>query len=812
MSDYLDPNNEELLKDFFSEAQMQVETLEQNILVLENEGHNRDAVDEIFRAAHTLKGGAATVEMNELSSFTHLVEDVLDAIRSDQVPVNEDVIDVLLLAIDIIKDMLNARMEGSVYRGDSSAIEKRLSALLPEGGRRGKQGAKAVPAAKAVQTEAVKPAPTASSAGKQSDKGSLTEYEILEMRQAAQEGTTIYRISVTFNEDNVMNTVGGIQVFAALKGVSTVLRTVPDFEQLYEDVFHPVVDYYVSSNHSPDDLYRIVSIPDVTVQAEIEDLGRGGAGVKSQAKPEAVTPAVQPAAASKPVPAQAPSQQPARATSPAPAAAPKAAEVKEQIVQDEGKGEQESEAKRAGKDAGSILRVDSKRIDNLLNLVSETVITKATFNQISNQFGELMTQLQGTEALYREKMKDLFDRLPEYLESIQKSRTVKEIRKEISERYGDLFTLFDPIETGLKTSIGKYRSTAQNLGRITGELQEGVMRIRMVPISQIFNRFPRLVRDLSKSLNKKVNLVIEGEETELDKSVIEDLLDPIMHSVRNCIDHGIEAPEVRLGAGKSETGTVLLKASNEGNMIIIEIADDGKGIDVDAVRNKAIERGLIHPNKELTDVEAFNLIFEPGFSTAKEITNISGRGVGLDVVRRQVEKLNGMVTVSSERGKGTKFTIKLPLTLAIIQGLLVRVGSEIYSIPITSVIESHRIKPSEIKMIDNYEVFNIRNDVISLLRLNRLFGIKTNEQREYNFVVIVGTAEKKMGLMVDSLIGEEDVVIKPLRDQFTNSPGIAGASILGDGSVSLIIDVSQLLELGLRKELEERRRREASIR
>ncbi|HON13472.1 MAG TPA: chemotaxis protein CheW, partial [Treponema sp.] len=256
----------------------------------------------------------------------------------------------------------------------------------------------------------------------------------------------------------------------------------------------------------------------------------------------------------------------------------------------------------------------------------------------------------------------------------------------------------------------------------------------------------------------------------------------------------------------------LLKASNEGNMIIIEIADDGKGIDVEAVRAKAIERGLIHPNKELTDVEAFNLIFEPGFSTAKEITNISGRGVGLDVVRRQVEKLNGTVTVSSERGRGTRFTIKLPLTLAIIQGLLVRVGSEIYSIPITSVIESHRIKPSEIKMIDNYEVFNIRNDVISLLRLNRLFGIKTNEQREYNFVVIVGTAEKKMGLMVDSLIGEEDVVIKPLRDQFTNSPGIAGASILGDGSVSLIIDVSQLLELGLRKELEERRRREASIR
>jgi two-component system chemotaxis sensor kinase CheA len=456
--------------------------------------------------------------------------------------------------------------------------------------------------------------------------------------------------------------------------------------------------------------------------------------------------------------------------------------------------------------------VDSKRIDDLLNLVSETVITKATFNQINNLFNEAVNELHNLEGKYREKVKELFDSLPDYLENIQDGRSIKDIRKEIGEQFGDLFTLFDGFETNFKTNVGKFRSTSQNLGRITGDLQEGVMRIRMVPISQIFSRFPSLVRDLSKSLDKKINLVIEGEETELDKSVIEDLLDPIMHSVRNSVDHGIESKAERFAAGKSEEGRVLLKASNEGNMIIIEIADDGKGIDVDAVKAKAAEKGIISPNKVLSDVEAYNLIFEPGFSTAKQITSISGRGVGLDVVRRSIEKLNGTVTVSSEKGKGTKFTIKLPLTLAIIQGLLVRVGPEIYSIPITSVIESLRIKPDEIKMIDNYEVFNIRSDVISLLRLNRLFGIKTEEQKDFNYIVIVGTAEKKMGFMVDSLIGEEDVVIKPLRDQFTNSPGIAGASILGDGSVSLIIDVGQLLELGLRREMENRRVRESSMR
>jgi two-component system chemotaxis sensor kinase CheA len=796
MSDYLDPNNEELLKDFFSEAQMQVDTLEQNILVLESEGGNRDAVDEIFRAAHTLKGGAATVEMMELSHFTHLVEDVLDAIRSDTVKVNEDVVDTLLAAIDIIKAMMAQRMDGSVYQEDTSGIEGRLSALLPEGGANRKKAAK--PAAPAPQST---PAPVAAASAVKSM--GLSEYEILELKESVDGGMPVYCISVAFDENGLMNTVGGIQVYASLKGDGTILKTVPEFEKLYEDSFFPVVDYYIASTKSPEELKRHVLIPDVTLQAEVADInniiGSSAAASAPEAKSAPPPSEVKPAVA-------------------APEAKPAEAEAKKPEHEDAGvkqgnSAKEVADAKKAGKEAGSILRVDSKRIDDLLNLVSETVITKATFNQISNQFNDIVNELYALEAGYRERVKSLFDSLPDYLDSIhQGGRSVKDVRKEIGEEYGDVFSLFDGFKASMKINVGKFRATSQNLGRITSELQEGVMRIRMVPISQIFSRFPRLVRDLSKTLNKKINLVIEGEETELDKSVIEDLLDPIMHSVRNSIDHGIESREERKAAGKPEEGMVLLKATTEGNMIVIEIADDGGGIDVDAVRAKAIERGLIHPNKALTDVEAFNLIFEAGFSTSKSITAISGRGVGLDVVRRQIEKLNGTVTVSSEKGKGTKFIIKLPLTLAIIQGLLVRVGTEIYSIPITSVIESLRVKPEEIRMIDNYEVFNIRSDVISLLRLNRLFGIKTEVQQDYNFIVIVGTAEKKMGFMVDSLIGEEDVVIKPLRDQFTKSPGIAGASILGDGSVSLIIDVSQLLELGFRKELEQRQIREASIR
>jgi two-component system chemotaxis sensor kinase CheA len=784
MSDYLDPNNEELLKDFFSEAQMQVDTLEQNVLVLESGGANKDAVDEIFRAAHTLKGGSATVEMMELSHFTHLVEDVFDAIRSDKIPVNEDVVDTLLQAIDVIKAMLEERMNGSVYQNDTSQIEGKLRALL--GPQEQKKGASAKPPVKAAPPPAPKAAPVSG--------GTLSETELEELKESVEDGTPVYKVSVKFDESSLMNTVGGIQVYAVLKGMGTVLKTVPDFEQLYADNFFAVVDYYIASRENKDRLKTAVILPDVSLDSSVTGVFNLSPEKAAAAPVQKAAPAAAPAAAQK--------------AAPAAAAAPAADSA---AVHKPGAAASE-DAKKAGKEAGSILRVDSKRIDDLLNLVSETVITKATFNQINMQFGVLTTQLRDIENQYRDKIKNLFDSLPAYLEGIQDGKSVKDIRNEINDSYGDIFTLFDGFETSFKGSIAKFRSTSQNLGRITGELQEGVMRIRMVPISQIFSRFPRLVRDLSKSLNKKINLVIEGEDTELDKSVIEDLLDPIMHSVRNSIDHGIESAEERRAAGKPEEGMVLLKAANEGNMIVIEIGDDGKGIDVEAVKAKAVERGLISPNKVLTDVEAFNLIFEPGFSTARQITNISGRGVGLDVVRRQIDGLNGTVTVNSERGKGTKFTIKLPLTLAIIQGLLVRVGPEIYSIPITSVIESLRIKPEEIKKIDNYEVFNIRSDVISLLRLNRLFGIRTEEHSEYHFIVIVGTAEKKMGFMVDSLIGEEDVVIKPLRDQFTNSPGIAGASILGDGSVSLIIDVSQLLELGLKKEMEQRRIREASTR
>jgi len=625
----------------------------------------------------------------------------------------------------------------------------------------------------------------------------VSENELYELKEMCTEGQKLWGVTVIFDESNPMKTVGGIQVFTALKGKGNVLKSVPDFDELYEDEFYAQVVYYIATAITGDALEDAAFLGDVVLVVDAQCLD----SVSTSSVLTALIQGDSPVQNTIDVPMSIETMaNPGEIVTGAP---PSPVSIPDNSAQPVSVAPPKKPTPHATSQAstGSILRVDSKRIDYLLNLVSDTVITKAAFNQAMLLANDLQADLQILGVDYKDQVRRLFEQLPRYVERSQEGRSIKEIKALISEEFGGLYSMFDEFEGDLKSFTGKFRSYTQKLGRISSELQEGVMKIRMVPISQIFSRFPRVLRDLSRDLDKKINLVIEGEDTELDKSVVEDLLDPIMHCVRNSIDHGIEKPAVRLEAGKEEEGTVLLKAINEGNMIVIEIQDDGSGIDVETVRAKAIERGLIHSSKIITDQEAFQFIFDAGFSTASKITSVSGRGVGLDVVRTQIEKLNGTVVITSKKGIGTKFSIRLPLTLAIIQGLLVRVGTEVYSIPIASVIESQRIKVAELSRIDNYEVLSVRNEVISVLRLNKLFKIKSSKESKYAFIVIVGTADKKIGIMVDSLIGEEDVVIKPLTDQFANSPGIAGASILGDGSVSLIIDVSQLLSLGIKMEL-----------
>ena len=805
MSDYLDANNEELLKDFFAEAEQQVENLESNILVIENDPSNHDAIDEIFRAAHTLKGGSATVEMTELTAFCHDVEDLLDALRSGQVGVSEPIVDTLLCAIDTIKAMLETRSGGAVYQEDVSPLVQKIKSFIPEKAGKKKAAPHAAPAPKPAPVKA--PAAVAAPSGSMPSVPSLSEEDYEEIKEACPKDQKLWVINVTFDESNPMNSVGGIQVFASLKNHGTVLKTVPDFEALYEDEFHPQVVYYVGTNASQDELEDASFLTDVTIAVDAQPFTKGSVNGDSRLTVSEVPKAEPAAPAPKPAPAPAPVEEKVEEKETEEASADTSTSVPATTASVQQAKKTVSQPHAA--QAGSILRVDSKRVDNLMNLVSETVITKAVFNQTGLQLADLQLKLQNLNASYKERQRHLLENVPKIMEELRAGASAKEIRQRVNEEFTGMSGWFDGFENEFKSTASKFRSSTQNLGRIASELQEGVMKIRMVPIGTIFNRFPRVVRDLSRDLGRKVDLVIEGEETELDKTVVDDLLDPIMHCVRNSVDHGIETPAERKADGKDETGTLILKASNEGNMIVIDVIDDGQGIEVEKVREKAVKKGLISPNKVLSNQEAYNLIFLPGFSTSDKISNVSGRGVGLDVVKTMVEKLKGTISVTSERHKGSKFSIRLPLTLAIIQGLLIRVGKEVYSIPIANVIESQRVKRSSINTIDNYEVLNVRNEVISILRLSRLFNIKNSDQNEYCFIVIVGSQEKKIGVMVDALVGEEDVVIKPLRDQFTTSPGIAGASILGDGSVSLIIDVSQLLELGVKQEISAQQTREA---
>lgn len=794
MSDYLDINNEELLQDFFSEANQQVDQLESNILVIENDPTNSEALDEVFRAAHTLKGGSATVEMNEITEFTHIMEDLLDEIRSNTVEVTEDVVNALFSAIDIIKTMLKERSNGLIYDEDIESIKELLRGFLPASENKKNKNTSSI-----VAQFAPKKADQADDFIKDAIPSEIpspatlvSEYDLLELKQMVENDEKLWGITVLFDENALMNTVGGIQVFAALKDAGTLLRTIPEFEVLYEDEFQPQVVYFISSSFSADELEEKSFLSDVVLACDAQCLDststENDSSVESvetvQANETSESKTVNELEAARDV-----FETGDMATN----------NEKEALLSVKKNGS--SKKKSTAQPSASMLRVDSRRIDGLLNLVSETVIIKAAFNQIAGQMSILQNNMQLTENNYKEKLHAFFEAVPKYIEMANTGVSLKEIKSNLSEDFGEMDKLFNDVTTTYKDLEAKFKSSTQNLGRVASELQEGVMKIRMVPISQIFSRFPRVVRDLSKDLNKKIKLVIEGEDTELDKSVIEDLLDPIMHCIRNSADHGIGTPEERIKVGKMEEGTILLQARNEGSLIIIEITDDGKGIDVDRVKTKAIERGIIHPDKILSNQEAHQLIFDPGFSTSSNVTNVSGRGVGLDVVKTQIEKVNGTVQVTSETGVGTTFSIRLPLTLAIIQGLLVRVANHIYSIPIASVVESQRVKIEEINTLDNHEVLNVRNEVISVLRLSRLFGIKNDEESTYAFVVIVGSEEKKIGIMVDALIGEEDIVIKPLSDQFTNSPGIAGASILGDGSVTLIIDVSQLLDLGVQQEL-----------
>ncbi len=689
----------EFLEVFFEECSEGLDVMETGLLNLGNGEVDVEEINTIFRAAHSIKGGSATFDMHEIAGFTHVMETLLDQMRSREREVTTAAVDLLLESVDCLREMIDAaRDEEPIDEKRVDDLKKRLEVMLENKEEGGGADAASEPEAEAPATESAEGA----------KKGWVIDF--YPQPDILKTGNEPYRLFDELRQLGELNVVCNLNKVPNFKdfdpeqnylGWRLQLITTVN-EQRVRDVFSWIEgDCDISITPLTDEAAASESKASAPAEAE--------AAPTAQAEAKAETPAPQAAAAEKPAPA-APT---AEAEKPA---AKKPAKAK----------------KKPSGESGSI-RVSIEKIDSLINLVGELIITQSMLSQFTDEFD--MSQIESL------------------------------------------------------------RDGLSQLTRNSRELQETAMQIRMLPISSSFNRFPRLVRDMSSKLGKKVELVISGESTELDKTVLEKIADPLVHLVRNSLDHGLEMPEKRRELGKPETGTIELKAYHEGGNIVIEVVDDGAGINKERVFQKAVENGIIAPDEKLTDEEINNLIFEPGFSTAEVVSDISGRGVGMDVVRRNINELGGQIYIISEEGKGSTISIRLPLTLAIIDGQLVKVGTETYVIPMLSIDESLQINPKLIKKYKGkIDLYKLRDEYIPVLRLHKIFGLQTDVTNfEDGLLVVVEAERKRVGLFVDELQGQQQVVIKSLEKNFRKVDALSGATILGDGTVALIMDVASLI-------------------
>ena len=746
MDDYI----KSLLKDFFEEAFEMLDRLEENILILDKDRDNVDAVQEIFRAVHTLKGSAGAVELVDTQKYAHRFEDLLDLIRDKKINVDDATIDILLKGIDILKELINCASNESVC---SINIESEIKKL--DDFKNSKLGSE-------TQTTIED-----SNDNKPSDNKSSNKYDNLNLdnsilsaiREHKDDGLKIKLVYVKFNAESPMRTVGGVQVFVALKDKGDIVTSVPPLQDLEGDEFYQDVVYLLATPEEEDDIINAITFPETTDEIKIEEF---------------VLEDYEKIAASK-----------------------KSKEVSS--VKDEKNISKDKKVDRQS----SYLRVESDRIDAMMNQVGELVTNKSSYVQYDDDlssYGKLISNsINDIKKYYRDTIVQLLRKFEDYAQK----KEIKDLRANYINNFNSKLNEISKIEDDFKYTLDRYRSSYQLLTRVTNELQETVMKIRMVPIAQTFNRFPRLIRDLSRDLGKEIKLEMYGEDTELDKSVIETLVDPLVHIIRNAVDHGIEKPEDRVNAGKPRIGTVILQASHEGNLIIIKISDDGKGMQPHKIFESAVKKGLVSADAKLTEQQMLEYIFAPGFSTASKITNVSGRGVGMDVVKKSLEKINGTVGIDTEYGKGSTFSLRIPLTVAIIQALIVDAEKEYYAVPINSILETIKIDPTEIHELEGTEVIKVRDEVINVLSIKELFRLPSRytDIKSY-YAVIISSEDKKVALLVNNLIGEQDIVIKTLKDSVTKSEGIAGATILGDGTVSFILDIQTIVGLGTKRIIE----------
>ena len=557
-----------------------------------------------------------------------------------------------------------------------------------------------------------------------------------------------------------MKTVGGVRVYVELKDSGDIIASVPSLQNLEGDEFYQNVIYVIETAEEDESIIKNITLPEITEEIKIEEFILE--------------------------------------------------EYEKFLIDKKDKALEKAQAQaKIEKDAkherqSSFLRVESDRIDDMMNQVGELVTNKSSYEQYDDDLTSYTKIIEYGINDIRKYYKDSVIQILRKLEYYVNKKEIKDLRNSYLDGFNNKLIDMVKMEEDLKETLDKFRNSYQLLTRVTNDLQETVMKIRMLPIAQTFNRFPRLIRDLSRDLGKEVKLEMSGEETELDKSVIEVLVDPLIHIVRNAMDHGIEMPEEREKAGKPRVGTISLNASHNGNLIVIKISDDGKGMSPQKIFENAIKKGLVSADAKLTEKQMLEYIFAPGFSTATKVTNLSGRGVGMDVVKKSLDKINGTVGIETELGKGSTFFLRIPLTVAIIQALIVDSEKEYYAIPINSISETLKIGVEDIQNLEGTEVIKIREDVINVLSVKELFKLPTRYESHIKsyYAVILASEDKKVALLVNNLIGEQDIVIKTLKDKVTRVEGISGATILGDGTVSFILDIQTIVGLGTKRIIE----------
>ncbi len=670
---------------FFEESFEGLDIMESGLLDMDPGTVDSEQINAIFRAAHSIKGGAGTFGFADISGFTHTMETLLDEMRDGRREITTDAVDVLLKSVDVLRDMLTAARDGGdVDQANIDAQSAELKRVLDS-----RPGQETPVAATDGEAENAAALPTAPVVG----------WHVVFRPHAhlMRTGNDPLRLLKEFRE------LGDTSVTCDIGGMPAFHEYEPEDACLSWDIhLREAVDKY-------------------QVQ-EIFDWVEDDCDLAIMEIYDESAPAVTPAMAVTEAPPEGRVKPDLKLADPPP--------------ERRGGGDRRKPSKPAASASAGSIRVDVPKIDSLINMVGELVITQSMLSMLGEDF-------------------DMQD-VPKLLEGLAQ------------------------------------------LERHTRELQESVMQVRMMPISFTFSRFPRLVRDLSNKLNKKIELKMIGESTEVDKTVIEKIGDPLVHLVRNSLDHGIELPEVRVAAGKPETGTVVLNAYHKGGNIVIEIKDDGKGLDGDFLFDKAVSKGLLSPDEVLTDKQKYELIFMAGFSTAEQISDVSGRGVGMDVVRKNINELGGSIEIESELGVGTDIIIRLPLTLAILDGQVVRVGDETYIVPLVSIIESIQVRPEMINLVGGKgEAFKLRDEYLPIVRMHEVFDVKADHVEELTegLLVIVEAEGRKCGLFVDDLLGQHQVVIKSLEENYGNVEGVSGATILGDGSVALILDITGVIRL-----------------